>query len=96
MNIKSHTIFFFALPFCSIIPGAIGLSVLYIIGVTAMLTSVKGLRPIQLDNVQCSGTEQRLLSCSHLRSHDCGHRVDACDYWSRTVGERLLKIYANV
>ena len=47
----------------------------------------QGTGPIQLDNVQCSGTEQRLLSCSHSRSHNCTHHEDAGVYCSSTVGE---------
>ena len=49
----------------------------------------QGNGPIQLDNVQCSGTEQRLLSCSHLRSHNCGHHEDAGVSCSSTASERL-------
>ena len=77
--------------FCLIIPGAIGLSVLFI-GAHAYSNAYfgQGTGPIQLDNVQCSGTEQRLLSCSHLRSHNCGHYEDAGVYCSSTVGERIL------
>ena len=35
--------------------------------------------PIHLDNVRCSGTEQRLVDCSAnpVSNHDCGHHEDA-------------------
>ena len=37
----------------------------------------QGTGPIQLDNVQCSGTENRLQDCSLLRTHNCAHSEDA-------------------
>ena len=37
----------------------------------------QGTGPILLDNVQCSGNEQKLLDCSHLTIHNCGHYEDA-------------------
>ena len=37
----------------------------------------QGTGPIQLDNVNCAGTEQRLIDCSLLTSHNCGHHEDA-------------------
>ena len=34
--------------------------------------------PILLDNVQCNGTEKKLIDCEHsgLTSHNCGHSED--------------------
>ena len=38
----------------------------------------RGTGPIQMDNVRCTGTEQRLLSCSHSTiTSGCGHHEDA-------------------
>ena len=33
--------------------------------------------PIQIDNVQCTGTESRLQDCPLLRTHNCAHSEDA-------------------
>ena len=32
---------------------------------------------IQIDNVMCSGTENRLQDCTLLRTHNCAHSEDA-------------------
>ena len=45
----------------------------------------QGLGPIQLDNVQCTGSESRLLDCTHLAIHDCSHSEDAGVTCSGTV-----------
>ena len=48
----------------------------------------EGIGPIQLDDVHCIGSEQQLLNCSHLTSHNCAHSDDAgvaCD------GESFIK-----
>lgn len=37
----------------------------------------QGTGPIQLDNVQCSGTETQLRDCSLIRTHNCAHYEDA-------------------
>ena len=39
----------------------------------------RGIGSILLDNVGCSGTESRLIDCSHnpIGSHDCSHTEDA-------------------
>ena len=37
----------------------------------------QGSGPIQIDNVQCSGSEARLLDCSHLTIDNCIHAEDA-------------------
>ena len=37
----------------------------------------QGTGPIQLDNVQCSGTETQLQDCSLIRTHNCAHYEDA-------------------
>ena len=39
----------------------------------------QGSGPIHLDNVQCSGTEQRLVACpaNPVGDHDCRHHEDA-------------------
>lgn len=37
----------------------------------------RGTGPIHMDNVQCSGTEQRLVDCSHITNHNCNHGEDA-------------------
>ncbi len=36
----------------------------------------QGSGPIFLDEVDCSGSEERLLDCSHTSSHDCLHIED--------------------
>ena len=94
-ELLSHmaTMFFFTLhmPFCLIILIQCNWVVCVIyIGARAYSNAYfgQGTGPIQLDNVQCSGTEQRLLSCSHLRSHNCGHHEDAGVYCN-TAGEKL-------
>ena len=37
----------------------------------------QGSGPIQLNNVQCSGSEVTLLQCSHSTINSCGHYEDA-------------------
>ena len=37
----------------------------------------QGTGPIQMDNVQCTGTESRLIDCTHLTTHNCVHAEDA-------------------
>ena len=37
----------------------------------------QGTGPIQLDNVQCTGTETQLRDCSLIRTHNCAHYEDA-------------------
>ena len=39
----------------------------------------QGSGPITLDNVQCTGTETTLVSCTHggIGTHNCGHSEDA-------------------
>ena len=37
----------------------------------------QGTGPIFLDNVQCTGTEETLISCQLLTNHNCGHFEDA-------------------
>ena len=37
----------------------------------------QGSGPIQLDDVNCIGTENSLLNCTHLTTHNCGHYEDA-------------------
>ena len=36
-----------------------------------------GSGPIHMDDVQCSGTESRLLNCRYTSRHNCGHSEDA-------------------
>ena len=37
----------------------------------------QGSGPIRLDNVNCIGTENALLNCTHITNHNCGHYEDA-------------------
>ena len=37
----------------------------------------QGVGPIQIDNVQCSGSELFLQNCTHITTHNCGHHEDA-------------------
>ena len=37
----------------------------------------QGVGPIQLDDVQCIGNENRLLDCPHRTTNNCGHSEDA-------------------
>ena len=37
----------------------------------------QGSGPIHLDNVTCNGSESRLIDCSHISIHNCGHHKDA-------------------
>ena len=34
-------------------------------------------RPIQMDDVACTGSEQWLVNCTHTTNHNCGHSEDA-------------------
>ena len=47
----------------------------------------QGTGPIQLDNVQCTGSEVNLLQCSHSTIDNCGHSEDA---GIRCRGERVV------
>ena len=37
----------------------------------------EGMGAINMDDVYCSGSETRLLDCSYISSHNCGHSEDA-------------------
>ena len=37
----------------------------------------QGTGPIHIDNVHCSGKEDRLLNCSYTEQHNCNHNADA-------------------
>ena len=37
----------------------------------------QGTGSIQIDNVMCSGSENRLQNCTLLRTHNCAHSEDA-------------------
>ena len=37
----------------------------------------QGSGPIQIDDVHCTGSEQRLLNCPHNTIDNCGHYEDA-------------------
>ena len=37
----------------------------------------EGIGPIQLDNVDCTGSEVSLLQCGSSTVHDCSHSEDA-------------------
>ena len=50
----------------------------------------RGEGPILIDDVRCIGTESRLVDCTHITSHNCGHHEDAgvrC-----TAGEKLVTV----
>ena len=36
----------------------------------------QGSGPIQIDGVQCSGTESELRNCSYSQTNKCGHSAD--------------------
>ena len=46
----------------------------------------QGSGPIQMDDVFCDGTEQRLVDCNHIRSHNCDHTEDAGVVCDRPAG----------
>ena len=53
-----------------------------LLGAEAILSAFfgQGSGPIWMDNVNCSGSEQRLIDCpafGELGSHNCGHSEDA-------------------
>ena len=37
----------------------------------------EGTGSILIDDVQCTGSEYNLMSCSYTSSHNCGHHEDA-------------------
>ena len=51
-----------------------------------------GTGPINLDNVQCTGTEQSIFNCSFLATHNCVHREDASVVCLATQGVREIII----
>ena len=52
----------------------------------------QGAGPIQLDKVQCRGSENSLLQCSHLATAICGHHEDA---GIRCPGNDTVKFATN-
>ena len=37
----------------------------------------EGQGPILMDDLRCTGNERRLVNCTHLSDHNCGHHEDA-------------------
>lgn len=52
----------------------------------------QGSGPIHLDNVTCNGSESRLIDCSHISIHNCGHHKDAGVTCSVSVGFEAVRI----
>ena len=52
---------------------------LFHVGVVAHSSAYfgQGTGPIQLDNVNCAGTEQNLVDCPHITNDNCAHSEDA-------------------
>ena len=49
-----------------------------------------GSGPIYLDDVNCLGTERRLIDCPYNRDHNCGHHEDV------GVTCRSMQVYHNI
>ena len=62
-----------------IIIGCYEFVLLTIIGAYAFTSAYfsQGTGPIQLNNVQCTGSEPTILQCTYLTVHNCGHNEDA-------------------
>ena len=45
-----------------------------------------------MDNVQCTGTESSLISCTHITNHNCNHGEDA---GVRCTGKNMTKLFKN-
>ena len=59
-------------------------------GATALNAHGGGSGPILMDNVQCSGTECRLIDCPYLSLHNCFHYEDVAVQCNET-GEKCYK-----
>ena len=64
---------------CNITVQTIPHYIISLVGAVAVTTFAAGSGSIFLDNVQCSGSESRLIDCSHsgIGTHNCVHSEDA-------------------
>ena len=46
-----------------------------------------------MDDVQCTGTESSLISCTHTTNHDCSHSEDA---GVRCTGKNMTELFKNL
>ena len=55
----------------------------------SMATFGEGTGSILMDDLQCTGNETDITSCTHTSNHNCGHSEDAGVLCSRELKSRI-------